>query len=91
MVEKYRSTKARRANHRLKKILEWQKDSPENLLHIDQDGTAAERARRQLAHLNSIAGCDDDDKEASLMEGGLQASDADPQVDGDALLDEKVS
>ena len=60
-VEEHQSTTARRADRCLQKLLTWERDSGGNLLHMDHYGTAAERARRRLAHLDPIADSDDED------------------------------
>ena len=61
-VEEHQTTTARRADRRLQKLLDWEAESPGNLLHKDHYGTPAERARRRLARLDPIAESDDEDE-----------------------------
>ena len=75
-VEEHQSTTARRADRRLQKLLIWEKDSPGNLLHMDHYGTAAERARRRLAHLDPIADSDDEDGVVIPAEDGLRSEES---------------
>ena len=72
-IEEHQSTTVRRTDRQLQKLLNWEKGSPGNLLHMGHYGTAAERARRRLARLDPIAESDDEDEVVAPDEDDLRS------------------